>query len=124
MNIGVITAGRAANVVPDQAHAQILIRTVEGSQELRQKIAEIVGSRCEIEWVRDTPVLLMEKLDGYETDVVAFTTDLPSLGNWGRPLLLGPGSITVAHTDCECVRKADLLAAVELYCRLVRDLKA
>ena len=75
-------------------------------------------------FVRDTPVLLMEKLDGYETDVVAFTTDLPSLGNWGRPLLLGPGSISVAHTDGECVRKVDLLAAVELYCRLVRDLKS
>jgi acetylornithine deacetylase len=65
----------------------------------------------------------MEKLDGYEADVVAFTTDLPALGNWGRPLLLGPGSITVAHTEREHVRKADLVAAVDLYCRLVRDLK-
>ena len=61
--------------------------------------------------MRDTPVLLMEKLDGYETDVVAFTTDLPSLTNWGRPLLLGPGSISMAHTERECVRKADLVAA-------------
>jgi acetylornithine deacetylase len=124
MNIGVIAGGRAANVVPDEARAQILIRTVEGSAPLRRRITEIVAGRCELEFVRDTPVLLMEKLEGYETDVVAFTTDLPSLGNWGRPLLLGPGSITVAHTECECVRKADLLAAVELYCRLVRDLKA
>ena len=124
MNIGVISGGRAANVVPDEAHAQILIRTVEDSAPLRQKIAGMAGDRCELVFVRDTPVLLMEKLGGYETDVVAFTTDLPSLGNWGRPLLLGPGSICVAHTDCECVRKADLLAAVELYCRLVRDLKS
>jgi acetylornithine deacetylase len=55
---------------------------------------------------------------------VAFTTDLPALGNWGRPLLLGPGSIAVAHTEREHVRKADLVAAVDLYCRLVRDLKS
>ena len=91
MNIGVITGGRAANVVPDEAVAQILIRIVENSEPLRQKITEIIAGRCELELVRDTPLLMMEKLDGYETDVVAFTTDLPSLTNWGRPLLLGPG---------------------------------
>jgi len=65
----------------------------------------------------------MEKLDGYETDVVAFTTDLPSLTRWGRPSLLGPGSVSVAHTDHEKVRKRDLVRAVDLYCRLVHELK-
>jgi acetylornithine deacetylase len=123
MNIGVITGGRAANVVPDEAAAQILIRIVENSESLRQKISEVIAGRCELELVRDTPLLLMEKLDGYETDVVAFTTDLPSLTHWGRPLLLGPGSITVAHTDHERVRKKDLIAAADLYYRMVRDLK-
>jgi acetylornithine deacetylase len=123
MNIGVITAGRAANVVPDEAVAQILIRIVDDVEPLRQKLTEIVGDRCELVVVRTTPVLLMEKLKGYETDVVAFTTDLPSLTNWGRPLLLGPGSITTAHTERECVRKADLMAAADLYYRLVCDLK-
>ena len=124
MNIGVITGGRAANVVPDEAVAQILIRIVENSDPLRQKITEIIGDRCELVVVRNTPVLHMEKLDGYETDVVAFTTDLPSLTNWGRPLLLGPGCISMAHTERECVRKADLVAAADLYYCLVRDLKA
>jgi len=123
MNIGVITGGRAANVIPDEAVAQILIRIVENSDPLRRKITEIIGDRCELVIVRDTPVLLMEKLDGYETDVVAFTTDLPSLTNWGRPLLLGPGSISAAHTERECVRKSDLTAAADLYYRLVCDLK-
>jgi acetylornithine deacetylase len=123
MNIGVITAGRAANVVPDEAVAQILIRMVENSDSLREKIKQIIGDRCEFVLIRETPVLLMEKLEGYETDVVAFTTDLPSLTNWGRPLLLGPGSINTAHTENECVRKADLTAAADLYYRLVRDLK-
>jgi len=123
MNIGLISGGRAANVVPDEASVQILIRTVEDSAALRQKFTEVIGNRCEFDLVRDTPVLLMEKLDGYETDVVAFTTDLPSLAEWGRPLLLGPGPISVAHTERESVRKADLVAAVDLYCRLVRDLK-
>jgi acetylornithine deacetylase len=124
MNIGVITGGRAANVVPDEAVAQILIRIVEDSEPLRRKIIDLIAGRCELDFVRDTPLLFMERLDGYETDVVAFSTDLPSLTNWGRPLLLGPGSISMAHTERECVRKADLVAAADLYNRLVRDLKS
>jgi acetylornithine deacetylase len=123
LNIGVIAAGRAANVVPDEAVAQILIRIVENSEPLRGKIMDVAAGRCEIEFVRDTPLLLMEKLEGYETEVVAFTTDLPSLTHWGRPLLLGPGSISMAHTERECVRKEDLATAADLYYRLVRDLK-
>jgi acetylornithine deacetylase len=123
MNIGVIAGGRAANVVPDQATAQIVIRTVNGSEEILRRIAESIEGRCELEIVRDTPQMHLEKLDGYETDVVAYTTDLPSLTRWGRPVLLGPGSILVAHTDHECVRKAELLEGVGLYYRLVRELK-
>jgi acetylornithine deacetylase len=123
LNIGLISGGRAANVVPDQAAAQIVIRTVNGSEELRRKISELLEGRCELEFVRDTPPLRLEKLDGYATDVVAFATDLPSLTRWGRPVLLGPGSISVAHTEHECVRKTELVKAVELYCRLVRELK-
>jgi acetylornithine deacetylase len=124
VNIGVISGGRAANIVPDEAEAQVLFRTVRGAPEFRNKIEALLRGRCEFEFVRDTPALEMEKLDGFETDVVAFTTDLPNLTRWGRPVLLGPGSITVAHTDHECVRKADLVRAVDLYCRLVRELKA
>ncbi|HKS94595.1 MAG TPA: M20/M25/M40 family metallo-hydrolase [Terriglobia bacterium] len=123
-NIGLISGGRAANVIPDEAAAQILFRTVNGATGLRRELERIVQGRCDYEFVRETPALHMEKLDGFETDVVAFTTDLPSLGSWGRPLLLGPGSIRVAHTENECVRKADLARAVDLYCRLVRELKA
>jgi len=124
LNIGIISGGRAANIIPDEAAAQVLIRTVNGSDELRANIQRRLEGRCEFEFARDTPALIMERLDGYETDVVAFTTDLPNLTRWGRPLLLGPGSISVAHTDHERVRKADLVRAVELYCKLVLQLKA
>ena len=123
LNIGLISGGRAANVVPDQAEAQVLIRTVTPNDELRSTVARVLNGRCEYDFARSTPALRMEKIEGFETEVVAFTTDLPSLGSWGRPILLGPGSISVAHTENECVRKADLVEAVELYCRLVRDLK-
>lgn len=123
LNIGVLSGGRAPNVIPDEAEAQLLFRTVNGAEDLRARLEGILTGRCEFEFVRNTPALRLEKLDGFETTVVAFTTDLPNLTNWGRPLLLGPGSIRVAHTDHECVRKADLTRAVELYVRLVKKLK-
>lgn len=123
MNIGVISGGRAANVVPDHAAAQIAIRTITDTTAMRHEIAELIHGRCDFEFVRDTPPLRMEGLDGFETGVVAFTTDLPALMRWGRPVLLGPGSINHAHTEHERVRKADLVQAVELYCRLVKELK-
>lgn len=124
MNIGVIAGGRAANVIPDEARAEVLFRTVKDSTQLRAHLRGLLEGRCEYAFVRDTPALMMEKLDGYETGVVAFTTDLPSLTRWGRPCLLGPGSISDAHTDHERVRKADLVQAVDLYCKLVRELRS
>lgn len=124
MNIGTISGGRAANITASEAEAQILCRTVDGSGALRQRIEGLLQGRCEYEVVREAPPVKLEKLDGFETDSVAYTTDVPNLTGWGRPFLLGPGSIEVAHTDHECVRKADLVQAVDLYCRIVRELKA
>jgi len=66
----------------------------------------------------------LRTIDGLPTMVAAFTTDIPSLGNWGEPLLLGPGSIHVAHTEGEFVEKKQLEEAVELYCLVARRLVA
>jgi acetylornithine deacetylase len=124
VNIGVIEGGTAINVIPDRASAQVLFRTVSATSELRERVEAVLRGRCEYEIVRDTKPIRTEHFDGFETEVVSYSTDLPSLTRWGRPLLLGPGSIRVAHTDHECVRKSDLLHAVELYTRLVRELKS
>lgn len=123
MNIGVIEGGQAMNVIPDRSSAKILFRTVSPTSELRETVESVLKGRCEYEFVRDTKPIRTEYFDGFETEVVSYSTDLPSLTQWGRPLLLGPGSIRVAHTDHERVRKADLLQAVELYTRLVQELK-
>jgi len=56
--------------------------------------------------------------------VVAYTTDIPAFGGkWGKPLLLGPGTIHVAHTLDERVPKQELLDAVEIYQKMVRQLQ-
>jgi acetylornithine deacetylase len=64
----------------------------------------------------------MTAVEGFSQKVVRFTTDIPYLTNWGKPLLIGPGSILVAHTKDEFVSKRDLEKAVELYAALARRL--
>jgi len=60
------------------------------------------------------PIKLLA-LDGFETTIVRFTTDIPYLTNWGTPLLIGPGSILDAHTEHERVAKSELMRAVDIY---------
>jgi acetylornithine deacetylase len=55
---------------------------------------------------------------------MAYTTDIPAFGgNWGQPLLLGPGTIHVAHTPDEHILRTELEQAVQAYGRLVRELQ-
>jgi acetylornithine deacetylase len=61
---------------------------------------------------------------GWDTTVVSYASDLPFLAAWGELYQLGPGTIKVAHTSHEHIRKADLLRGVDLYTRLASDLLA
>jgi acetylornithine deacetylase len=56
--------------------------------------------------------------------VAAFTTDVPWLTAWGEPVLLGPGSIHVAHTPDEKLAKRELAEAIELYVKVAQGLVA
>jgi acetylornithine deacetylase/succinyl-diaminopimelate desuccinylase-like protein len=121
-NVGTIEGGRARNVISDFARAELFYRLVGPGDELRRRIVEAVGSLVEVEFTREAPFMRMKTLDGLPTMVAAFTTDVPSLGNWGEPMLVGPGSIHVAHTEGEYVEKKQLTEAVELYCSVVEQL--
>jgi acetylornithine deacetylase len=122
LNIGVIEGGRAPNVIPDKARAQLLYRLVGSSGQLKQDIAAAVGNLAKIEFVLEIPFVRLRTPDGLPTMIAAFTTDIPALSNWGEPLLVGPGSIHVAHTDREYVEKKQLQDAVDLYCSIARKL--
>jgi len=122
MNIGVIEGGRAPNVIPDHARAQLLYRLVGPAEALRQEIAEKVAGLAEAEFVLEIPFVKLQTVPGVETMVASFTTDIPALGRWGTPVLLGPGSIHVAHTEREHIPKKQLLEAVDLYCQVARKL--
>jgi acetylornithine deacetylase len=123
LNIGTIAGGRAPNIIPDQARAEVLIRLVGDSSSTKEAMRNAAGGRVEVNEVLEIPALRLGSLDGMETTVVAYTTDIPAFGtSWGQPFLLGPGTIHVAHTLEERVPKRQLLDAVEIYQRMVQDL--
>lgn len=123
LNIGTISGGRAPNVVPDHARAEIMIRLVDDGEPLRAAVPQLMRGRAECKEVLCIPALHLGKLEGFQTTVVAYTTDIPAFGGqWGRPFLIGPGTIHVAHTSEERVPKAQLLEAVEIYQKMARQL--
>ena len=124
LNIGLIEGGRAPNVIPDYAHADLLYRLVGPSEDLRQQILETAGNTVKVEFPLELPFLRLRTVDGLPTMIAAFTTDIPKLTNWGEPLLSGPGSIHVAHTDGEFIEKKQLAEAIDLYCAIASQLLA
>src|SRR5271155_398192 len=122
MNIGLIHGGYAPNVISDKAEAHILVRLVGPSDETKKSILSTVGDRADITFSLDLPFVRMRKVGDLPTMIANFTTDIPALTNWGEPLLLGPGSIHVAHTPHERIAKKELLEAVDLYVQIATSL--
>jgi acetylornithine deacetylase len=123
LNIGTITGGRAPNVIADHARAEIFIRLVDDGASSRAAMTQAVAGLAEANEILSIPALHLGAVDGLETTVVSYTTDIPAFGGaWGRPFLLGPGSIHFAHTDEERIPKRELTEAVQIYKKLVRQL--
>jgi acetylornithine deacetylase len=124
LNIGQIQGGYAPNVIADKAEAQVLVRLVGDSEPVRAALVEAAGDLAEVDFTLEIPFVRMREVEGLPTMIAKFTTDIPQLSNWGEPLLLGPGSIHVAHTPYEKVAKKELFEAVELYIRVAKQLLA
>jgi acetylornithine deacetylase len=122
LNIGLIEGGRAPNVIPDYAHADLLYRLVGPTEELRRQIVAAAGDSVEVTFPLELPFLRFRTVDGLPTMIAAFTTDIPKLTKWGEPLLIGPGSIHVAHTEGEYIEKRQLAEAIGLYCGIAQQL--
>lgn len=122
VNIGVIEGGVALNVVAPSAEASLLIRLTTPRAPIEDALKSVIRDRGEIEVLSCSEPVKMVAVDGFEQKTVRFTTDIPYLTNWGQPLLLGPGSILVAHTRDEFVRKDELTEAVGLYTKLAKHL--
>lgn len=119
--IGLISGGIAPNVVSPEAEAEVAFRTVGGLDQLKAVLSSLAPLVAWEEIVEVPPVTLIE-VPGFETAAFPYTTDIPFLDRWGQPLLLGVGSILVAHTDREHVRIPDLHRAVDQYVTLAEYL--
>ena len=122
LNIGTIAGGLKTNVIPPDAEAGLHVRLVTDEKQILRQLETAVANRGELEIASIARPVKMLKVDGFEQKVVRFTTDIPHLPNWGTPLLLGAGSILVAHTKDEFVTKKDLEQAVDLYVELIKTL--
>lgn len=121
-NIGTLAGGSKINIIPAAAEAAFLIRLTTAKEPIWDLLEKVVDGRGELELMSYSLPVKMLAVDGFKQKVVRFTTDIPHLPDWGRPLLLGPGSILVAHTKDEFVLKNDLKEAVGLYVDLVKKL--
>ena len=121
--VGLVAGGVAPNVVPPAAEADVNFRTAGDVAELRTALRSL-ESLVTVEEIIEVPPVSLMTVRGFETAVFPFTTDVPFLTPWGRPLLLGPGSVLVAHTGDEHVPVVDLVTAVDLYARLAGALLA
>ena len=122
LNIGTIHGGTQANVVPDFTKTEIMLRTVTSADEIEQLLEQTINGRADIHYAFHSDPLFLKKVDGFETTVVSFATDIPLLTNFGKPLLMGPGSIHDAHSEHERISKQQLTDAVDIYCELVKKL--
>jgi acetylornithine deacetylase len=122
--VGLISGGVAPNVIPPTAEAEVFFRTVGDHPLLRETLMNTLAGRVAVEEILELPAVRMHTVSGFDTAVFSYFSDIPFLSNWGTPLLLGPGSIHVAHTDREHLAIDELNRAVDTYATLAASLLA
>ncbi|HTR38086.1 MAG TPA: M20/M25/M40 family metallo-hydrolase [Bryobacteraceae bacterium] len=124
LNIGLLSGGRAPNVIADSAQAELFIRLVDDGAATLAAVQQAASGKAHVREVLTIPAVHLGSLPGFDTMIVAYTTDIPAFGGaWGQPFLIGPGSIHVAHTADERIPKKQLLEAVQIYKKMVRQLQ-
>jgi acetylornithine deacetylase len=121
-NIGVLSGGTRPNVIADKARAELQIRLGIDIEHVKRVVEEAIYGRGRLEYASAHNPVRLFSVPGFDQCVVRFTTDVPYLSQWGKPLLLGPGSILDAHTDHERISKRELEHAVDLYENLAKNL--
>ena len=121
-NIGVLNGGTRPNVIPDHARAELQIRLATDIERIKPLVHAAVAGRANIEYASEHDPVRLFSVAGFEECVVRFTTDVPYLSNWGKALLIGPGSILDAHTEHERISKSELERAIDLYVALANKL--
>ncbi|KAH7205577.1 hypothetical protein BKA60DRAFT_526163 [Fusarium oxysporum] len=124
LNVGRIEGGVAGNVIPASAYATGGVRvaggTPEGIKDLILQAVEESDPSLVVEFSYGIgPVPTDYDVDGFETIVLNYGTDIPRLKGSHKRYLYGPGSILEAHSAHEHLKVSDLEQAVEGYKKLI-----
>lgn len=124
VNIGTVAGGVAANVIAAEATAEVLVRVVGQAREAEETLRGILDTVSDVDYqvFSKNDAVVCETLPGFDVAPVSFGTDIPSLTELGKPLLMGPGSIHDAHGASEKIGKQEAVRAVELYHQAAVDL--
>ncbi|KAF5575991.1 acetylornithine deacetylase [Fusarium pseudocircinatum] len=124
LNVGRIEGGVAGNVIPASAFATGGVRVAGGTPKgirnlIRQAVEESDPSLVVEFSYGIGPVPTDYDVDGFETVVLNYGTDIPRLKGSHKRYLYGPGSILEAHSAHEHLKVSDLEQAVEGYKKLI-----
>lgn len=122
LNIGTVSGGSKVNVIPARAEAEIIIRLAHPVRDVLERIRAAVNDRAEIAVISQSDPIRMPAVPGFATFIAGFGSDVPYLGNFGQPLLIGPGSIHLAHNPGESILKQELIEGSLTYLKLIRYL--
>lgn len=120
-SVGLIHGGVAPNVVPADAWAEVMFRIV-GDADLALAAVRALEPKVSVEEVLRVPPVVLRTMPGLPTASFPYTTDIPLLDRWGVPLLFGPGSFLVAHTDEEHLALDELERGIDGYVHIVTAL--
>nr|POE48411.1 putative carboxypeptidase [Quercus suber] len=139
INLGLLRGGVAANVVAQDAEAEIAVRIAAGTPEfLRDEITKAVHLAVQ-PYLEDgkltpadvvdmefsagyAPVSMDADVPGFEVITVNYGTDVPNFNQTvegQKRYLYGPGTIFVAHSDHEALTEDELRDAVLGYERII-----
>lgn len=124
LNIGMINAGVAQNVLPARATSSLSIRVADNLQDVREIVQEAVDNVDHLTLKPEVQVdaqYLDYKVPGFDSITLAYSTDIPNLSvKLKHRFLYGPGYIHVAHSDNEYIENSNLIQAIDGYKRLIK----
>lgn len=122
-SVGLICGGVAPNVVPAEAQAKVMFRIVGDADDVLAVVKRL-EPLVRVEDVLRVPPVRLHTIPGIPSRSFPFTTDIPLLDRWGVPLLFGPGSFLLAHTDNEHLTLAEFESSIDTYVRIVTALRS
>ncbi|KAG6576487.1 Formiminoglutamate deiminase [Phytophthora cinnamomi] len=122
LNIGLLNGGQAANALAEQSSAMLMFRLVTEPDVIYKRVEEIVAGRVGMKLYTSNPPVHLTTVEGYDTGVACFNTDVPYFNFDGKAYLVGAGSITDAHCPREFIMLEDLKSVVDYYFTLGKRL--